>query len=106
MDPVVSSWWFVCAEPIVYAYSACSSVLASEGRNGSESSTYGSVRVTATCMISSGSGDDTGQSEPSATRPPARRIEPNGYCQAARSEPRYGMVSSVICGSLHAHKAC
>ena len=30
---------------------------------------------------------------------PARSRSPNGYCQAARSAPRNGMVSSSICGS-------
>jgi len=46
---------------------------------------------------------DTGQSLPQASLAPVRTSSRNGYCQAVRSGPRNGMVSSVICGSLQAH---
>ncbi len=57
----------------------------------------------ATCRPASGSGLLTGQSLPAARVAPARCRSPNGYCQAARSGPRKGMVSSSICGSWAAH---
>ncbi len=61
--------------------------------------------MTATCICHSGSGLDTGQSLPMHSWAPERARLPNGYCHAARTGPRNGRVSSVICGSSQAHSA-
>ena len=54
------------------------------------------MRFTATSISRSGFGVDTLQSEPIASRAPARSSDPNGYCQSARSGPRNGIVSSSM----------
>ena len=66
------------------AWTAASSEMRSSGRKAGDSRRRTAMRRTATSIWMSGSGVETAQSLPKASRAPARRSEPNGYCQPAR----------------------
>src|SRR5581483_8519651 len=113
IEPERSSRWFTYAEPIVAAASAVGRSRRWSGRNGSSPPSgpaYGKpggiVRFTATWISQSGFGLETGQSLPTASTAPERARLRNGYWSLARSGPRNGTVSSVICGSLQAQSGC
>ena len=63
-------------------------------------------RDTATARPSSGAPEDTGQSEPNASRAPDSSMVRIRYCLSARSAPSLGIVSTVISASICAHSGC